>query len=570
MTIKVLDSRVISQIAAGEVVERPASVVKELLENALDANSTQISVEIRNSGLDLIRVTDDGVGIIDSEVELAFQRHATSKIDGIQDLQKLTTLGFRGEALPSIAAVADVHVLTNYKGSERGTLVALEDSRIIKHESHARSQGTTISVQNLFRRIPARLKFLKSPAAEASRIANVVSQYALDYPEVRFILKNDEKTTLRSIGSGKLMDSVIAVYGLEIAQNMLEVKDRSSEFETGNAYIKVSGLAGTPAVARASRDYLSFFVNRRWISSRSLSFAAEEAYHGLLMQGKHPIVIINITISPDAIDVNVHPAKTEIKFRDERAVFGAVQKAIRTCLVSTTPVPQFEDTKQAFNVPGRPFTSVHPWTTSSRPASSSSSLNTPSIQPTPIMSLPLLRVLGQLACSYIVTEGQDGLYLLDQHAAHERIMIENIKKQKAEQKIEMQGLLQPATIELSPNQAAILESHLSQLTEFGFDVQHFGDRTFVVKAVPAVMKDRDWLSMLHDTLETQTNDWSEHILNRLACHSAIRAGQVLSDSEMRELVRQLEQTTLPNSCPHGRPTMIRLTIDQLEREFGRT
>jgi DNA mismatch repair protein MutL len=304
MTIKVLDSQVISQIAAGEVVERPASVAKELVENALDAGASQISVEIRDGGLGLIRVTDNGKGIADDEVELAFQRHATSKITALKDLQQLTTLGFRGEALPSIAAVAQVQMVTGVNSLEAGTQVVLEEGRVVKHESQARSPGTTISVQNLFRKIPARLKFLKSPSAEAGRIADVVSQYALAYPEVRFTLINDGKISLRSPGSGKLLDSVMAVYGLEVAQNMLEVGIQGDGFATSTSVIKVSGLVGSPQVARASRDYLSFFVNRRWVSSRSLSFAVEEAYHGLLMQGKHPIAVINIAIPPSTIDRN--------------------------------------------------------------------------------------------------------------------------------------------------------------------------------------------------------------------------------------------------------------------------
>ena len=570
MTIRVLDSQVISQIAAGEVVERPASVVKELVENALDAAASQVSVEIREGGLNLIRVTDNGRGISDSQVELAFQRHATSKISVLQDLQQLTTLGFRGEALPSIAAVAQIQMTTGIDGKEAGTQVTLEDGRVVKHTSQARSPGTTISVQNLFRKIPARLKFLKSPSAEAARIAEVVSQYTLAYPEVRFTLINDGKTTLKSPGSGKLLDSLMAVLGLEAAQNMLEMKTQSEGYSNGGVAIQVSGLVGSPHLVRSSRNYLSFFVNRRWVNSRSLSFAVEEAYSGLLMQGKHPVAVININLPPSSIDVNVHPAKTEIKFQDERGVFSAVQKAVRATLMRTAPVPQVEEVQRTFNVPAVPINYVPPY-----PAGGHSAINLPSpvtsaSQPTPLMTLPLLRVLGQLARNYIAAEGPDGLYLLDQHAVHERIMLEKIVRERAEHKVEVQGLLEPAVVELSPSQAAMLETHLPLLAEFGFQVQPFGERTFLVQAIPGVLKDRDWQAVLHEILDAQTGDWSENLLNRLACHSAIRAGQVLSDFEMRELIRQLEQTALPNSCPHGRPTMIRLTMAQLEKEFGRS
>jgi DNA mismatch repair protein MutL len=534
MTIKVLDSKVISQIAAGEVVERPASVVKELIENSLDAGANQISVEIRDGGLSLIKVTDNGRGIAGDEVELAFQRHATSKIADLQDLQLLTTLGFRGEALPSIAAVAQVQLLTSIRGIEAGTQVTLEDGRVIKHESQARSPGTTISVQNLFRKIPARLKFLKSPSAEFGRIAEVVNQYSLAFPEVRFTLINDGKTTLKSTGSSKLIDSILAVYGLEVAQNMLEVKSQVGELITNPEDIRVNGFVSSPQLVRASRDYLSIFVNRRWINSRSLSFAVEEAYHGLLMMGKHPISILNIGILPSAIDVNVHPAKTEIKFQDERAVFGAVQKAVRACLVGSAPVPRVEEIKRTFNVPPSPFTSVQPHSSIDRPGPFLPSSVDTGVQPTHLISLPLLRVLGQLACNYIVAEGPDALYLIDQHAAHERILLEKIQRQRKEQKMELQGLLQPVTVELDARQSANMEAHLPLLSEFGFDVQSFGERTFLVRAIPAIIKDRDWLAMLHETLDTQASDWSENLLNRLACHSAIRAGQVLSDESERD------------------------------------
>jgi len=570
MTIKVLDSQVISQIAAGEVVERPASVVKELVENALDASASQISVEIREGGLSLIRVTDNGQGIAESQVELAFLRHATSKIAALRDLQQLTTLGFRGEALPSIASVAQVEMITGVNGEEAGTQVILEDGLVVKHASQARSPGTTVSVQNLFRKIPARLKFLKSPSAEAARIAEVVSRYALAYPEVRFSLINDGKTSLKSSGSGKLMDSVIAVLGLEAAQNMLEVESHLEGFSNSSTAVKISGLTGSPQLVRSSRDYLSFFVNRRWVNSRSLSFAVEEAYTGLLMQGKHPVAVININLPPSTIDVNVHPAKTEIKFQDERGVFAAVQKAVRATLVGTAPVPQVEEVKRAFNVPATPFNSTVPQQANGRSAFNVSSPVYPPLQPTPLITLPLLRVLGQLARNYIVAEGPDGLYLLDQHAAHERIMLEKIRRERAEQKVAVQGLLEAVVVEYSPSQAATLEIYLPLLAEFGFAVQPFGERAFLVKAVPAVLKERDWKALLNELLDSQAGDRSENLLNRLACHSAIRAGQVLSENEMRELIRQLEQTALPNSCPHGRPTMIRLTNSQIEKEFGRT
>jgi DNA mismatch repair protein MutL len=566
MPIKILDSKVISQIAAGEVVERPASIAKELVENALDAKATQISVEIKGGGISFLRVTDNGTGIPGEQAELAFERHATSKIENIHDLQQLSSLGFRGEALPSIASVAQVQLVTYDNTESSGTYLFLEDGKVLQHETQARSPGTTITVQNLFRKIPARLKFLKTESSEAGRIADIISRYALAYPEIKFSFSNEGRVTLRTPGTGKLLDSVISVYGLEIAQNMLEVDSQLTGWNGTKSEITVSGLVGSHRIARSTRDHVIFFVNRRWINNRMLSFAVEEAYHGLLMQGKHPITILNLFIAPGQIDVNVHPSKTEIKFQDEHSVFSAVQKAVRQSLVQSTPVPQVEEIKPQFGLPATPFSTAE---TVNHPVNASPS---PSIHPnssTPMISLPLLRVIGQIARNYILAEGPDGLFIIDQHAAHERILLEKILNQRSNAKVEIQGLLEPATFEVDPGQAAVLNSHLDDLSAYGFDIEAFGDKTFILRAIPALLKDKDWKSFLKEALDTQSGNWQEKFSITLACHTAIRAGQILSDVEMRELVKQLEQTVLPNSCPHGRPTMIHLTIQQLEKEFGR-
>jgi DNA mismatch repair protein MutL len=609
MTIKVLDSRVISQIAAGEVVERPASVAKELVENALDAGATQISLEIRGGGIELIRVIDNGSGIADDQTEIAFERHATSKINSLSDLESLNSLGFRGEALPSIAAVARVEMLTAQAGALSGSYLELEDGQWLKHEKQARPPGTTISVVHLFRQLPARLKFLKSAAAESGRIADIVSQYALAYPEVRFTLVNEARTVLRTPGSGRLIDALSAVYGATVASQMIEVATHPvgsgpagsvpAGFHTALDDIQISGLVSAPQLVRATRDFLSFFVNRRWVNNRLLGFAVEEAYHGLLMQGKHPLAVINLRIPANRIDVNVHPAKTEIKFQDERAVFSALQRAVRAVLVQSSPVHQVEDSHPRFITPSTPFSAVPAppsiqspiWPSggdqntlranndaAEKPSADISPNANPESPPdrtaaapgpTPLISLPLLRILGQLACNYIVAEGPDGLYLIDQHAAHERVMLEKLSRQRSERQVEVQGLLPPSTIEIEPRLAAVLNTHLEHLREMGFEVEPFGPAAFMVRSIPAVLSGRDWLAALRESLDAPRGEWSENLLNRTACHSAIRAGQILTPDEMRELLRQLEKCALPNSCPHGRPTMVRLTLTQIQKEFGR-
>jgi DNA mismatch repair protein MutL len=563
MPIKVLDPQVVARIAAGEVVERPASVVKELVENSLDAGSSQISIEVRGGGVSLIQVTDNGVGIPYGEVELAFDRYATSKVASLDDLESISSLGFRGEALPSIAAVAQVDMITCATGEKAGTYLNLKDGVIAGQRSQGRSQGTTVMVRNLFRQVPARLKFLKSVATENGHIANVVSQYALAFPEVKFFLFLDGRVALRTPGSGRLIDSIVEVYGAEVAENIIELKG-----EAIAPLPRIAGMVGSPRISRSGRGYLSFFVNRRWVNSRLLARAVEEAYHGLLMVGKYPIAVINISLPAHELDVNIHPTKSEVKFGNERAVFSAVHRAVHQALVEQMTVPKIEEVAVAYESPSAPSQEL---LSSARVSITGPAPWAPEV---PTSILPVLRVLGQLENSYIIAEGPDGLYLIDQHAAHERILFEKIGHQRSRRKMEVQGLLEPMTLEVSPRQEAVLRSHYQDLAEFGFTIEPFGDRTFLVRAVPALVYGKDWSGMLRELLDSisegDKGDWAEGVAQSMACHSAVRAGQALTDAEMRELVRQLEQAANPRTCPHGRPTMIHLSSGQLKREFGRT
>jgi DNA mismatch repair protein MutL len=545
MPIKILAREVISKIAAGEVVERPASVVKELVENALDAGATQINVEAQGGGVSLIRVTDNGSGIPASDVKLAFHRYATSKINALTDLEKISSLGFRGEALPSIAAAAEVEILTKADGDNAGTYLYLKNGSVIKHEKRSRPQGTTVTVHHLFRNFPARLKFLKSATTENGHIANIVSQYALAFPEVKFNLVLDGRLTLKTPGNGSLRDVVAEVYGLEIAKQMLELGGTDQ-------ILSITGVVSPPSLARSSRGYLSFFVNRRWVRSSLLARAAEDAYHGLLMTGRHPIVILNVSLPPQEIDVNVHPTKTEVKFRNSQTIYAAVQKSIGKVLVKAPP-PEVKTGAPPFTLPP--------------------SLWEP--KDTVKTSLPILRVVGQLSSNYIMAEGPEGLYLIDQHAAHERVLFEKILAQRSQQKIEIQGLLEPVTIELSPRQEEVLKIKGELLSEFGFNLEPFGARSYLLRAVPAMMKEgnlAEAVRTLLDSLsaEEEQSKREENIAQSIACHSAVKAGQSLTAEEMRELIKQLEQTNQPRTCPHGRPTMIHLSSRQLEKEFGRT
>jgi DNA mismatch repair protein MutL len=571
MTIKILDKDTINQIAAGEVVERPASVVKELVENALDAGATEIAVEVRGGGISLIVVTDNGSGIPAGEVTLAFERHATSKIKGPRDLQHINSLGFRGEALPSIAAAADVTMLTCFNGETAGTFIGLEGGAVTGQRHQARVRGTTLTVRNLFKRVPARLKFLKSIPTESGHIASVVSQYALAFPEVAFSLIIDGKENLRTSGQGRLIDAIIDVYGAETASKMLPVAGEQSTWRSGDgeaSEIRVTGMVGSPELGRAGRGYLSFFVNRRWVNSRILSYAVEEAYRGLLMAGKHPMAVLDISLPPGEVDVNIHPAKSEVKFRSDGDVFRAVQRAVRQALVAQMPVPRIDEVAAPYRA--KPSELQSQW---NLPGSDVKTVPEPESAPRLLDSLPVLRVVGQVMNAYIVAEGPDGLYLVDQHAAHERVRYDKVIKQRRESRPEVQGLLEPVSLEVTPRQDAVMKSCLENLAEFGFVLEPFGERTYLVRSVPALVAGDDWPSMLREMLDALAGEaksrWEDRMVASIACHGAIKAGQALSDEEMRELVRQLEQTASPHTCPHGRPTVIRLSSSQLEREFGR-
>ena len=555
MPIKVLESEIVSKIAAGEVIEKPASVVKELIENSLDAGATQIAVETQGGGVELIKVSDNGAGIPASELELAFHRYATSKIGNLDDLEKISSLGFRGEALPSIAAVAEVEILTQTSSETIGSYLHLRKGEVVRRESRARPQGTTITVRRLFRYFPARLKFLKSVNTENSHIAHLVSQYALAFPEVKFSLVLDKRHSLRTTGNGDLREVVGEIYGSEVAQRMLKVEQK-------DGLAKVGGLTSPPSLARSNRNYLSFFVNRRWVRSPLLTRATKEAYHGLLMDGQHPIAVINISLPTQELDVNIHPAKAQIKFCHEQAVFGSVQKAIEEALART---PIASSKAVPFSASSGQWQSPH-MIMDNEPAFVVAQL--------PTMELPVLRVLGQLANTYIIAEGPNGLYLIDQHAAHERILYDRISAQWAQKDVEVQGLLQPITIELSPREEETLRASKEFLAEFGFTIEPFGNRSYMIRAIPALMARAniiEIISVLLDNLASKESPspWEEKIAQSLACHGAIRAGQQLSNEEMRELIKQLEQTKQPRACPHGRPTMIHLSSHQLEKEFGR-
>lgn len=587
MTIRVLPAEVAAKIAAGEVVERPASVVKELIENAIDAGATEIRIDVRQGGRRLIRVADNGCGIPSAEVELAFARHSTSKLTSVDDLARIITLGFRGEALASIAAVSHLTMLTRVADEQVGSHLRLEGGSLVNREGRGCPVGTIVTVENLFYNIPARLKFLRSEATERRHIDQLVTRYAMAYPQLRFSVTHEGRLTFQSTGSGQLYDVLIKVYGLEVAAQMLAVSSPQSAEADGDPLRtgqepQANGYVSTLAMHRANRDHLTFFVNGRWVRDRMLAYAVEQAYHTLLPTGRHPLAVLRVSVDPAEVDVNVHPTKSEVKFLHSDRVFAAVQKAVRRTLVDQAPIPEMEsrpsqwtaadwERRRALITAGRERLPTQLALDAQRPD------DFPPLVPAPQTEgrLPPLRVLGQVARAYIIAEGPAGLYLIDQHAAHERILYEQFMAQQAQ--VAAQTLLEPMTVELTPAQAAIMEEQLPVLSRLGFTIEPFGGNTYLVRAVPTVLVGTDLRQALIGIVDELTEglmpplarEHEKRVIASVCKQAAIKAGQVLSDEELRELIRQLEATAMPRTCPHGRPTMIHLSQAQLEREFGR-
>jgi DNA mismatch repair protein MutL len=611
MPIRVIPAELASQIAAGEVVERPASVVKELVENAIDAGATDIRVETREGGRRLIRVSDNGDGIPADEIELAFSRHATSKLSTSDELSRIQTLGFRGEALASIASASQVTCVSRARSEEVGARIRIEGGLVRERARTGAPAGTDITVEHLFQTIPARLKFLKTDTTERRHIDALVTRYAMAYPSIRFHLKHDGRASFQTTGSGSMQDALVAVYGVEVAEQMIDLtphpglaatpppspdmEDRERGEGLGRG-VRVSGFVSAPALSRSNRNDLTIFVNGRWVQDRGLSAAIIQAYHTLLMVGRYPMCAVHVDLAPEEVDVNVHPAKTEVRFRSSDSVFRAVQRTVRRALVDRTPIPTVaprtgsawqataDQHELGFARPGYqpPLRPSEPTAGSSTrtalPSFDSAPRVEASSEPNPATSgqLPLLRVIGQIGATYIIAEGPDGMYLVDQHAAHERVLFEKFMAEKTGRKVAVQDLLEPLPIAFTPEHSALIEEHRRVLAALGLNAEPFGGSTWLVRSVPALLAHDDIRAAMADLaadllagdVPFAANE-EEKLITRVCKRAAIKAGQALSHQEMQELIRQLEACRSPRTCPHGRPTMIHLSADQLAREFGR-
>lgn len=587
MTIHILPDQLASQIAAGEVVERPSSVVKELVENGIDAHANTINIDIRDGGRSSIQIADNGHGIPAADIETAFRRHATSKLQTVDDLNAIRTLGFRGEALAALAAVSQVTLVSRAKGEEAGTRLTLHGGIKISRDAAGAPQGTVILVENLFYNVPARLKFLKSDATERRLIDEFVTRYALAYPHIRFRLSHNGRVTFQSSGNGSTLDVLVAIYGPDVVRQLLpiEPEELPSDADGRAPEVQIGGYVGSPAVHWSNRAHIILFVNGRWVKDNQLTYAIVQAYQSLLPSGRYPLAILFLQLPPEQVDVNVHPAKTEIRFRGDQPPFGLVQRVVRHTLVEASPSggswplgQQVEALNPGWmgQLDGRAFADSQPaaaplglsWDASSPDADSA-----PSAERTAVagQQLPVMRLVGQVGAAYLITEGPEGLFLIDQQAAHERVLFEQYLAAWQTGQLQVQPLPSGTAVTLSPDQTAWLTAHLPVLAQIGWQVEAFGPQTFMVRAVPVWLAQHDINRLMlalvtRPEAKTVTAEW---VMRRLSQAAAYRPGQTLSAAQMSQLIQQLEQCQDPMSNLQGQPTFIYLSVAQLAREFGR-
>lgn len=618
--INILKEHVSSKIAAGEVIEKPVSVVKELVENSIDANSKNILIEIAKGGKKLIRVVDDGNGIEREDIKLAFERHATSKVYNLEDIFNIKTLGFRGEALASIASVSKVEIITKTRNEQIGTKCILDGGIIQKIEDAPGYRGCSIEVKSLFFNTPARLKFLNSNTKEASSVTNFVTKLAIGRPDISFRLINDNKEIFFSSGNGDLREVIAKIYGIDVAKDMIRIEKK---FKNG----KISGYISSPQFSRGNRSGEIFFVNKRFIKNKGLELSLERAYKTLLTKGRFPIAVIFIDIDYSLVDVNVHPSKIEVKFQEEKQVqknvFDAVTNVLKGSIlipeenvtVSQTEFYNIKDQKQDIQVketlPKNEYYTKDYDKIDNTPIKTQSKLKNlqrvsqkqiqqqipkhvynsnvydkisnknskQQIQKVTALEqknrkLNIKKVIGQLFATYIIAEGEDKFFLIDQHAAHERVLFEQYLK-NVDLMAGSQQLVTPYTLKLTVAEMLIIEDLIDNIKTMGFDVSIFGKDTILVRSVPYHLNRVVDPLVLRDAIdELNNNDFielepSEKFATSLACHTAIRAGENLTLYEMKELLSQLENTENPYTCPHGRPTIISMNLYELEKKFKR-
>jgi DNA mismatch repair protein MutL len=550
LTIHLLAPEVADAIAAGEVVERPASVVKELVENAIDADARRINIDIRGAGRTAIRVSDDGTGIPTEDLAMAFVRHATSKVEKLSDLEAIASLGFRGEALASIASVSDVECVS------AGARIRVIAGEVVEHGGGPLLPGVTIEVKDLFTNVPARLKFLKSNATELAAIKDVIIAMALLHPHVRFQLNTEGRAAVGTTGDGDRRRAVASIHGAPVAAEMLEIVGLPL----------VTGMVTQPRLSRGSRDGIVIAVNGRPITSRPLVYALEECYQGRLEHGRHPVAVIDIGIDPALVDVNVHPAKREVRFREEGTVFSALQRAVRTALGDSEPY-RYRPIEPGDAAPaagrGNQLVLHDADAELAGPASAAGAPPASGV----------LRPVGQIGAGYLVAEGPDGLVLVDQHAAHERVVYNRLLERLRNGAGPSQQLLMPQAVDVEPALMAAAADHRTELAALGLELEEFGPRSLRITAVPVEMPSGRATAAVQETLSALSEGRADGAIEKaaaaLACHSAVRFGDVLDPTQQRRLLVDLEAAEESITCPHGRPTRLLVAWPELKRHFRR-
>ena len=661
--IQVLDQVTIDKIAAGEVIERPASIVKELVENAIDAGATHVTIEIEEGGISLIRITDDGSGIMKEDIRNAFLRHSTSKIHNVEDLLHITSLGFRGEALSSIAAVTKVEVITKTKEAILGTRYVIEGGQELSLDEAGASDGTTFIIRQLFYNVPARRKFLKTAMTEAGHVQDLLIRLALSHPEVAFRFLNNNQEKLRTSGSGKLKDVIYNIYGRDVASNLLEL-----DYRQGGIYI--TGYLGKPLITRGNRNFETFFVNGRYVKSTMISRAVEDAYKDFMMQHKFPFVVLHFQVDTETVDVNVHPTKMELRFQNQQEVYKTVFEAIHRQLLEPELIPQVEvpepltspvqekkktpspdlklvrrvmpsDSKEAAvsiattpidsaaqTVPEpvkeephnedyfirkmrervmsyhnrnssaevkdqkkifRPEEQKKRIQTSVREATTYKINETPVVQKKPeqlnLFEEKLLkrevraeyRLIGQVFDTYWLVQFQDNLYIIDQHAAHERVLYERTLKEMKNREFTSQYLSPPIILTLSMQEAELLKTHKERFERIGFEIEPFGGEEYAIRAVPAnlfsIAKKELFMEMLDNLADGLSTNMTPDIIDEkvasMSCKAAVKGNNRLSAQEVDALIGELLELENPYHCPHGRPTIIAMSKKELEKKFKR-
>ena len=645
--IKLLENNLINKIAAGEVIERPASIVKELVENSIDALSKNIIIEIKNGGTSFIKIQDDGIGIEKNQIKKAFLRHATSKLEKIDDLDSILTLGFRGEALASIASISMVEMSTKTKDEEIGNKIIIEGGQIISEEQTASLQGTTFIVKNIFFNTPARRKFLKKDSVEGSYVSEIVNRLALAHPNISFTYINNGVEILRTMGDGNLKNTVFYIYGKEICKKLIPIHAIKNGF-------KINGLIGIPELSRGNRSYENFFINGRYIKSSVVQSAIEEGYEGKLMVGKFPVFIINMSVPQNTVDVNVHPTKLEVRFEDENFIHNFLCDAVEKTLKNQVLIPniEFEDKKTFLEVTEtKPFNVeiqkqledllvedeeqivIKPNTHTNMPFVVNEVAEEELIKKTELISRlykpkeetkkstiekdisniniqqPIIqniliedeenkieeklekikeksikkhnffnnyKIVGQIFSTYWIIEQNNEIFIIDQHSAHERVIYEELSQKYKEENISSQKLIEPIVINATPLEKSTIEQNISIFEKFGFDIEEFGLNTYAIRQVPFIFKSpvepsffTELLDILVDKNISNVYDAKIEKIISMSCKKAVKANDRLSFIEAKSLIEKMLKLENPFNCPHGRPTIIKMTKYEIEKLFKR-